>query len=177
MFHLLTFTNPIAEAYVKGSIGNVVTVFDDKVLTQTPRGLTRDGKASGSYKMFTVKMNEEELVFGQNARELALLAKKNRLASLNEQQTGIDREFRSASFWRSSVEKCRSPQIEKALEELELALREQSRLNAELSSWISPMLQTLKKKLKKPTRPAKRLRRRLRKPRIMKPYWTVNASS
>lgn len=134
VFHLLTFTNPIAEAYVKGSIGNVVTVFDDKVLTQTPRGLTRDGKASGSYKMFTVKMNEEELVFGQNARELALLAKKNRLASLNEQQTGIDREFRSASFWRSSVEKCRSPQIEKALEELELALREQSRLNAELSS-------------------------------------------
>lgn len=134
VFHLLEFTHPTAEAYVKGSIGNVATVSDDKVLTQTPRGITQDGKASGGYKMYSVKMSEEELVFGQNARELALLAKKNRLASLKEEQTDVDRQFRNATFWRKSVEGCRSPQIETGLQDVETALKEEMRLKEELHS-------------------------------------------
>lgn len=134
IFHLLEFSHPTAEAYVKGSVGNVVTVTDDKILTQTPRGLTQDGKASGAYKMFTVRMNDEELVFGQNAKQLALQAKKKRLEALKEEQTDVDRLNRNASFWRTSLEDCRSPQIESSLQNLENALKEQLRVQGELDA-------------------------------------------
>ncbi|WKB53569.1 ATP-binding protein [Eleftheria terrae] len=66
----LKAANPIAEAYLIEQYGPVVKVRSTEELRRTSRGLTRDGKGSGSRTMFTCE--QRDLVFGRGARDAAL---------------------------------------------------------------------------------------------------------
>ncbi|WP_198263060.1 ATP-binding protein [sulfur-oxidizing endosymbiont of Gigantopelta aegis] len=76
---IMKFEHKTAEYYLKASYGNVLMVSDAEALRSTARGITPDGLASGSYSMWRCDLPDAELVFGQGARERALLAKQEEL--------------------------------------------------------------------------------------------------
>ncbi|SDP93037.1 P-loop containing region of AAA domain-containing protein [Rhodoferax sp. OV413] len=66
----LRTANPIAQAYLASQYGGVKKVADIETLRSTPRGVTKDGVASGGHSMFLCE--KVEPVFGQRARVQAL---------------------------------------------------------------------------------------------------------
>lgn len=82
--HILRFTHRSAEHYLKASYGGLQRVADAETLRLTRRGITADGLGSGSYAMFRCDVDDEQLVFGEAARERNLRAQQQRL--LDEQQ-------------------------------------------------------------------------------------------
>lgn len=68
--HELVAEHPIAKAYLVDQYGGVVKVRDAEELRHTPRGLTKDGKGSGSRTMFNVEA-QGSLVFGKEAKRRA----------------------------------------------------------------------------------------------------------
>ncbi len=79
MINVMEFSHKIAEYYLCASYGTVERVEDTDTLRFTRRGVTRGGMGSGSYSMYRCDVPDSELVFGQGARERALLAKRNEL--------------------------------------------------------------------------------------------------
>jgi DNA repair exonuclease SbcCD ATPase subunit len=70
IIHELLTDHPIAKAYLVEQYGGVVKVKDAEELRHTKRGLTVDGKGSGSRTMFKVE-EFDSLVFGKAAKQLA----------------------------------------------------------------------------------------------------------
>lgn len=70
IIHELHTGHPIAKAYLIEQYGTVVKVESSQQLRTTARGLTKDGKGSGSRTMFIGE--KRDLVFGRAARERAL---------------------------------------------------------------------------------------------------------
>lgn len=70
IIHELRTTHPIANAYLIEQFGSVVKVADANELRMTGRGLTKDGKGSGSMTMFVCE--RKDFVLGRKAREEAL---------------------------------------------------------------------------------------------------------
>ena len=93
--HVMQFEHKIAEYYLLASYGNVLRVKDEQALKQTARGVTSDGLGSGSYSMFRCDINDAELVFGQGARERALLAKRDELQALTTQRDSVESSYHS----------------------------------------------------------------------------------
>jgi len=93
--HVMEFEHKIAEYYLLASYGNVLRVKDEEELKQTARGVTSEGLGSGSYSMFRCDINDAELVFGQGARERALLAKRNELHELTARRNSVESEYHS----------------------------------------------------------------------------------
>jgi energy-coupling factor transporter ATP-binding protein EcfA2 len=85
---LMSFSHATAEAYLRASYESVRCVSDAEQLRNTRRGLTANGMASGNYAMFRCDMADADLVFGQSARERALLAKREALVNLNADWRG-----------------------------------------------------------------------------------------
>jgi P-loop containing region of AAA domain/Putative exonuclease SbcCD, C subunit len=77
--HELRTENPIARAYLIEQYGSVVKVKNVEQLRKTARGLTKDGKASGSRTMFIC--DQKNLVLGRAARERALTETTGRLVA------------------------------------------------------------------------------------------------
>lgn len=94
MAEILRFEHKTAEYYIKASYGNVLLVQDAQTLRMTPRGITADGLASGSYSMWRCDLSDAELVFGQGARERALLAKQQELQKLEQEAERLYRNYR-----------------------------------------------------------------------------------
>lgn len=89
---IMQFEHKTAEYYLKASYGNVLRVADAETLRSTPRGITADGLACGSYSMWRCDLSDAELVFGQGARERALTAKQ---AELQTQQDEANKLYQS----------------------------------------------------------------------------------
>lgn len=70
IIHELRTQHAIAQAYLIEQYGSVVKVANSEELRKVPRGLTIDGKGSGSRTMFVV--DNQDLVFGRTARANAL---------------------------------------------------------------------------------------------------------
>jgi energy-coupling factor transporter ATP-binding protein EcfA2 len=94
IIHDLHTEHPVARAYLVEQYGTVVKVDSTEELRHTPRGLMRDGKASGSRAMFTA--DAVSLVFGKEAqrrgREVAIReheAAERELNRLKQQQTEL----------------------------------------------------------------------------------------
>jgi len=85
IIHLLSFSHATARDYLTASYGNVVQVASAEELRHTRRGLTADGMGAGGYSLFRCDLPDSELVFGAAARERALKAKQDELATLREQ--------------------------------------------------------------------------------------------
>jgi hypothetical protein len=84
IIHELRTENPIAKAYLIEQFGAVVKVADSNELRLTPRGVTKDGKGSGSMTMFVCE--RKDFVLGRQARERAL-------QHTSEQLEQVDREI------------------------------------------------------------------------------------
>jgi DNA polymerase III delta prime subunit len=82
VLQVMTFGHATAEAYIKASYGQLQRVESAEALRNTRRGVTRDCLGSGNYALFRCDIDDSELVFGQAAREKALLAKQNELQAL-----------------------------------------------------------------------------------------------
>lgn len=83
---VMTFSNKVAEYYLRASYGNVLRVDSADILRTTPRGITHDGMASGGYSMWRCDLEDADLVFGQAARRRALAALKTQQHDLLEQR-------------------------------------------------------------------------------------------
>ena len=90
---VMEFNHKIAEYYVKASYGSVVRVKDEHELRNQRRAITPDGMGSGNYSMFRCDISDGDLVFGQGARERALIAKKEELEGLLQQQEAVSGEY------------------------------------------------------------------------------------
>lgn len=98
IIHELRTEHPIARAYLIEQYGSVVKVETSEQLRTTPRGVTRDGKGSGSRTMFVGE--RKELVLGRKARELALQAATEQLDVLN-------RDMEELHHRQAAVAECR----------------------------------------------------------------------
>ncbi|WP_298829431.1 SbcC/MukB-like Walker B domain-containing protein [uncultured Piscinibacter sp.] len=100
IIHELRTEHAIAKAYLIEQYGSVVKVKDSEKLRFTPRGLTKDGKGSGSRTMFVGE--RRDLVLGLKARESALQATTELLEQTDreiqefEQLQGVLVDFRRA---------------------------------------------------------------------------------
>ncbi|MFL0802689.1 MAG: hypothetical protein K6L81_03155 [Agarilytica sp.] len=94
IFDVMEFEHKIAEYYVKASYGSVIRVDDEEQLKRTARGITAAGLGSGNYSMFRCDVSDTNLVFGQGARERALLAKQDEHEKLLAQSHESEASYR-----------------------------------------------------------------------------------
>ncbi|WP_086930465.1 ATP-binding protein [Agarilytica rhodophyticola] len=96
IFEVMEFEHKIVEYYIKASYGNVVRVEDEETLRKTARGITAQGIGSGNYSMFRCDIDDAQLVFGQGARERALIAQQQQLNALQEQAQKAHDDYRDS---------------------------------------------------------------------------------
>jgi energy-coupling factor transporter ATP-binding protein EcfA2 len=89
IIHEMRTDHPIAKAYLIEQYGSVVKVKDSAQLRFTPRGLTKDGKGSGSRTMFVGE--RRDLVLGRKARERALQATTEQLEQTDREIGDLER--------------------------------------------------------------------------------------
>lgn len=85
IIHLMDFSHKSAQYFLTASYGLVQQVSDADELRHTARGITPEGLGSGNYAMFRCDIDDAELVFGQGARQRALLARQKELQAQLEQ--------------------------------------------------------------------------------------------
>ncbi|MCV6625455.1 MAG: hypothetical protein OIF38_05130, partial [Cellvibrionaceae bacterium] len=77
--HSMRFSHRTAEHYLKASYGSVLKVADAQQLRKTRRGLCAEGLGSGNYAMFRCDLGDDQLLFGEAARERNLRAQRDKL--------------------------------------------------------------------------------------------------
>ena len=105
--HELHTDNPIARAYLIEQYGSVVKVQSAEQLRRTARGLTRDGKASGSRTMFVC--DQKDLVLGRAARERALKETAERLKVAELEASHLDELQTTLSGFRQRLVNLKEP--------------------------------------------------------------------
>lgn len=133
IIHELITEHPVAQAYLVEQYGSVVKVHDFETLRYTPRGLMKDGRATGSRTFFTA--HAENLVFGKaqqvNARKTAETEHEHAVSELSkiEQQRldltallGLVKQGRLPSFDATAL-------ANQAISELELVWEDLKRLD------------------------------------------------
>ena len=93
--NIMHFEHKTAEYYLTASYGSVLRVADTEALRNTARGITSEGLACGSYSMWRCDLNDTELVFGQGARERALLAKQEELIQQSNEANKLQQIYHS----------------------------------------------------------------------------------
>ncbi|HVK98400.1 MAG TPA: ATP-binding protein, partial [Dongiaceae bacterium] len=116
--HILKFQHKTAEYYVRASYGNVVRVPDAETLRSTARGITSNGLASGNYSMWRCDIPDAELVFGQSARERALVAKRQELETLLAQMQGQQEQVEAVQQLFKAVSGVQSIAFGRTLQEM-----------------------------------------------------------
>jgi len=115
---LMRFSHATAEAYLRASYESVRCVADAQQLRNSRRGLTANGMASGNYAMFRCDMADADLVFGQSARERALLAKREQLVNLNAALSGSSDQLAELKQLAEAVKQLASTRYASTLAEL-----------------------------------------------------------
>lgn len=95
IIHVMRFGHRIAEHYLRASYGDVVRVSDANILRNTRRGITKDGLGSGNYAMFRCDLEDDQLVFGESARERNLLAQQKTLQLLQEKSIQANNDYQA----------------------------------------------------------------------------------
>jgi len=116
--HELKVRHPTAKAYLQASYANVIKVPNVETLRTTPRGLTQEGHASGSYKMFICALGDHELVFGADARQRRLSALEKQYALEEAKLNALQQEKRDLEQISQRVREVQPVQIEADANEL-----------------------------------------------------------
>lgn len=106
----LSTSNEIAEAYLYDQYGLVVKVDDTNVLRQTPRGLMKDGKASGSRTMFVSNIRGD-LFFGTAARKALAEAASQSLADAERERKSLQETEGAYAALRLHFASIKAPQF------------------------------------------------------------------
>lgn len=148
---LMEFSHKTAEYYVRASYGSVVRADSEEQLRGLHRGLCASGVGAGNYAMFRCDIDPSDLVFGQGARERALLAKREQLSELIEQSQQLESAYREAANCLDACDKISAPQSAKLVHELlecfgQLEASERDIINLDLSEFedLEEQLQQLK---------------------------------
>lgn len=112
IIHELRTDHPIAKAYFIEQYGSVVKVKDSAQLRFTPRGLTKDGKGSGSRTMFVGE--RRDLVLGRKARERALQATTEQLEQTDREIVDLERLQNGLGDFRRVLTGLREPTFDAA---------------------------------------------------------------
>ena len=110
IIHELRTEHPVAQAYLMEQYGSVVKVATSDELRNTARGLTRDGKGSGSMTMFICE--PKGLVLGRRARENALQRTIAQLAQQEQELAALDGQQQQLARLRQSLSQLRLPKFE-----------------------------------------------------------------
>ncbi|MGS0742218.1 ATP-binding protein [Glaciimonas sp. GG7] len=131
--HELSAEHPIAHAYLHEQYGQVLKVKDAETLRHTPRGITQDGKGSGSRTMFTAET--DHLVFGQEAKRLASLRAEQDHAEAEQELTQLRLQLRELQGALALMGKLECPsftaiaELEQAVSNIDAARGDVSRLD------------------------------------------------
>lgn len=112
IFYELRTEHPIAKAYLIEQYGSVAKVNDSAQLRSTPRGLTKDGKGSGSRTMFVGE--RRELVFGRKARERSLQATSDLLNQADREISDLEHLQNTLMEFRLALNGLREPSFDAA---------------------------------------------------------------
>jgi energy-coupling factor transporter ATP-binding protein EcfA2/predicted transcriptional regulator len=118
IIHELKIKHPTAQAYLQASYGSVVKVSDIETLRITPRGLTKEGHGSSSYKMFICALGDHDLVFGADARKRALVAREKQYAEKEAQLLNLEQEKRDLDHVSQLARQVQSIRIETEVHDL-----------------------------------------------------------
>lgn len=112
IIHELRTDHPIAKAYLIEQYGSVVKVNDSAQLRFTPRGLTKDGKGSGSRTMFVGE--RRDLLLGRKARERALEITTEQLAQTDREILDLEHLQGGLADFRRALTGLREPSFDAA---------------------------------------------------------------
>ncbi len=93
IINLLSFSDPIAKAYMILNYGGVVQVDDAKTLSNTSRGLTIDGMGSSGYANYYCGLKLHECVIGQHVKQEHLSHLKSEILIYKNNKQKIDIEI------------------------------------------------------------------------------------
>lgn len=110
IIHELHTNHPIARAYLIEQYGSVIKVDTSNQLREVARGLTMDGKGSGSRTMFVTE--RQELVFGRVARENALRRTTVQLGEAEGRLANLQTLKETLSDVRSLLSAVREPNFD-----------------------------------------------------------------
>lgn len=110
IIHELHTNHPIARAYLVEQYGSVIKVDTSNQLRDVARGLTMDGKGSGSRTMFVTE--RYELVFGRAARENALRRTTAQLDEAEGRLADLQALKKTLSDVRSLLSAVREPNFD-----------------------------------------------------------------
>lgn len=133
IIHALVSQHPIAQAYLVDMHGPVVKVHDFETLRFTPRGLMKDGRASGSRTFFTATI--ESLVFGKAQQALARQKAEDAHKAAMTELTRIENQRRDLQALLGVVKQGKLPGFDatgpavKAVSDLEAVWDEVKRLD------------------------------------------------
>lgn len=69
ILHELQCSHPVAKAFLMAQYGRVRKVDSEEELARTPQGLMKHGLGSRGYGMFACRLPDEDLAFGESARQ------------------------------------------------------------------------------------------------------------
>lgn len=147
IIHELSTEHPIAHAYLHDQFGQVVKVADTEALRHTSRGLTKDGKGSGSRTMFTT--DTDMLVFGQEAKRLAKQRAEQEHAQAEQELTQIRVQLRELQGALALMGQLQCPsfaaidELENLVRQLDAARQDMSRLDLTQVSKLEDEAQAL----------------------------------
>jgi uncharacterized protein YPO0396 len=95
IMHELICTHPVAKAFLMAQYGRVRKVDTEDELSRTAQGLMIEGVGSRGYGMFSCRMDERELVFGQASRQRRIAWCEAELIRLDHDIQSIDALKRS----------------------------------------------------------------------------------
>jgi energy-coupling factor transporter ATP-binding protein EcfA2 len=106
--HELVCKHPVANAFLMAQYGRVRKVDTEEELARTPQGLMEQGLGSRGYGMFACRAPDQDLAFGEAARQrrrqwceaelMRLLHEKRELQLLDQSLKAIARMFNGAVF-------------------------------------------------------------------------------
>lgn len=131
---LMDFSHSIAEAYLRASYGSVVQVADADGLKSTARGLTADGMGSGNYSLWRCDVSDAELVFGQDARQRALMAKELQYEQLCLSANSAEQDYQQALRLSEIVNRVKPLDMTAQLQEMLAVQRDRHQAEQNLSN-------------------------------------------
>ena len=148
IIEVMSFEHKTVEAYVTASYGNVIRVSDEASLSKTARGVTVNGLGSGNYSMFRCDLEDSDLVFGQGARERALVAKRHQLTEIQARCDESEKSHRRIANIHELIKRIQSVNCTTVIKKILVSYRELEKSQRALQALDLSDYQALEEALK-----------------------------
>ncbi len=131
ILHELVIGDETARAYLTASYGRYVKVGNAEALRDVAQGLTEDGMASGSFKMFTAWQDDGDLAFGSEARRKRVVKLAREIEQKRSELSNLHVRTTELAAWSERLRKLQVPAIATRMDMLAEAQRLLNSLLAE----------------------------------------------